>query len=111
MSILARAAQVAIQVRERHPNPFYIVLIAVGVVFAITACAYGVMTVRGLDPHAADEGGLVGLMDQHGLTIMVAEIVLLGVLTALAIGTDDFWTRQAASGTSEASGGREPPES
>jgi hypothetical protein len=64
-------------------------------VFAITACAYGVMTVRGLDPHAADEEGLVGLMDRHGLVIMAGELVALGILTALAIGTDDFWTRRA----------------
>jgi hypothetical protein len=78
-------------------NPFYALLIPVGVVFAITACAYAVMTVRGLDPHAADEGGLVGLMDQHGLLIMVVEIVILGVLTALAIGTDGLWTGRPAS--------------
>ena len=63
-----------------------------GVAFAITACAYGVMTVRGLDPHLADEQGLMGLMSQHGLTILVVELVLLGVLTVLAIATDDYWT-------------------
>jgi hypothetical protein len=72
-------------------NPFYAALLAVGVAFAITACAYGVMTVRGLDPRLADEQGLMGLMSQHGLTIMVVELVLLGVLTAAAIGTDGYW--------------------
>jgi hypothetical protein len=75
-------------------NPFYVLSIVAGVAFAITACAYGVMTVRGLDPHAADEGGLVGLMDEHGLAIMLVELSVLGVLTVLAIGTDDFWTRR-----------------
>jgi hypothetical protein len=73
-------------------NPFYVLAIVAGVVFAITACAYGVMTVRGLDPHAADEGGLVGLMDEYGLATMLVELAVLGVLTVLAIGTDDFWT-------------------
>jgi hypothetical protein len=76
-------------------NPFYRALLAVGVVFAISACAYGVMTVRGLDPRLADEQGLMGLMNQHGLTILVVELVLLGLLTVAAIGTDDFWTRRA----------------
>ena len=84
-------------------NPFYALLVVVGVAFALSACAYGVMTVRGLDPHHADEGGLVGLMDQHGLTILVVELVLLGLLTALAIGTDEYWSRAAR-------GGRQPPE-
>ena len=87
-------------------NPFYAVLVVVGVAFVVTACAYGVMTVRGLDPHAADEGGLVGLMDRHGLSILVAELVLLGVLTVLAIGTDNYWT--ARTGSRAASGEREP---
>ena len=77
-------------------NPFYILLVVVGVVFAITACAYGVMTVRGLDPHRAGEAGLVGLMDRHGVTILIAEISILAALTFAAIGTDEFWTRRAA---------------
>jgi hypothetical protein len=76
-------------------NPFYTLLVVVGVVFAITACAYGVMTVRGLDPHRVGEGGLVSLMDRHGMTIMIVEIALLAVLTVAAIGTDEFWTRRA----------------
>jgi hypothetical protein len=81
--------------QAKAANPFYALLMVVGVAFALTACAYGVMTVRGLDPHRADEGGLVGLMDQHGLTILVVELVLLGLLTVLAIGTDEYWTRRA----------------
>lgn len=79
-------------------NPFYVALLPVGVIFALTACAYGVMTVRGLDPHQAGEGGLVGLMDRHGLVIMIAEVACLAVLTVLAIGTDDYWTRRFDAG-------------
>jgi len=106
--------------QARLTNPFYAVLLVVGVVFAITACAYCVMTVRGLDPHSVDEEGLMGLMRQHGLTIMVGELAALGVLTFAAIGTDEFWTggRRRAVGDREpgsesqetASGGREPVE-
>jgi uncharacterized membrane protein len=78
--------------QAKAANPFYVVLLVVGVVFAITACAYGVMTVRGLDPRLADEEGLMALMSQHGLWIMVAELALLGVLMVAAIATDDYWT-------------------
>jgi hypothetical protein len=90
-------------------NPFYVVLLAVGAVFAITACTYGVMTVRGLDPQRADEQGLMGLMSQHGLTIMVVQLVLLGLLTVAAIATDDYWMgnqTKVAGRTSEVRGQR-----
>jgi hypothetical protein len=81
--------------RETKPfNPFYAALVVVGVAFALTACAYGVMTVRGLNPRLAEEGGLIGLMDRHGLVIMVVEIGLLGLLTVAAIATDGYWTRR-----------------
>lgn len=76
-------------------NPFYAALVVVGVVFAITACAYGVMTVRLLDPRLADEGGLVGLMNQHGLKMLVGELGVLAVLTVAAITTDDYFVRRA----------------
>jgi hypothetical protein len=79
-------------------NPFYAALVVVGVAFALTACAYCAMTVRGGNPHAADEEGLVGLMDRHGLAIMAVELVLLAVLTALAIGTDEYWSRRTSGG-------------
>lgn len=100
------AAIIHVMPAAKATNPFYALLLVVGVVFAISACAYGVMTVRGLDPQRADEGGLVGLMDQHGLTIMVVELVLLGLLTVLAIGTDEYWSRRAACQRSQAGGQR-----
>lgn len=81
--------------QSKARNPFYALLVAVGVAFALTACAYGVMTVRGLDPHATDEEGLMGLMDRHGLAIMAVELALLAVMTGLAIGTDEYWSRRA----------------
>ena len=78
--------------QPKPTNPFYAALLVVGVVFAITACAYCVMTVRSLDPQA-EQQGLMRLMNEHGLVIMVVELVALGVLTFAAIGTDDYWTR------------------
>jgi hypothetical protein len=80
---------------QKQPvNPFYSALVVVGVLFALTACAYGVMTVRGLDPQNADEGGLVGFLDAYGVWVMVGELLVLGLLTVAAIGTDEYWTRR-----------------
>ena len=76
-------------------NPFYAALVFVGIVFAITACAYGVMTVRLLDPRAADEGGLTALMNQHGLKMLGSELCVLAVLTVAAITSDDYFVRRA----------------
>ena len=77
-------------------NPFYAFLLVVGLAFALTCCAYTVMSFRQLDPHALDEPGLVELMKNHGLTIMLVELGLLALLTFAAIGTDDFWSRRAS---------------
>jgi hypothetical protein len=82
-------------------NPFFTALLVVGTVFALTACAYGVMTVRGLDPQEPNDLGLMGIMSRWGLTILLAELALLAVLTVLAIGTDDFWARRAAAGAAD----------
>ena len=92
--------------QSKPVNPFYIAALPVGVFFALTACSYMVMAYRGLDPHHADEGGLVRLMDQHGLAILLVELAVLAVLTVAAIGTDGYWTRrfEAAQALSE----REP---
>ena len=84
-------------------NPFYALVVIVGVLFTIAACAYGVMTIRELDPHAVGaaelhrEGGhpLMRFIDQHGLTIMVVQLALLAVATLSAMLTDEYWTRQA----------------
>ena len=76
-------------------NPFYAVLLVVGVAFALTCCAYTVMSFRQLDPHAIDEPGMVALMKDHGIKIMLGELSVLGVLTFAAIGTDEFWTKRA----------------
>jgi hypothetical protein len=80
--------------QPKPTNPFYLALIPVGVVFAITACSYMVMTYRGLDPHSGNEQGLPGLMNHWGLTIMGVELGLLLILTVAAIASDDFWTRR-----------------
>ncbi len=81
--------------RSKPVNPFYAVLIVAGVTFALTATMYGVMTVRNLDARSAEPEGVIAFMEQHGLTLMIVELVVLAGLTFAAIGTDDYWMRDA----------------
>ena len=74
-----------------------IALVIIGVLFTITACAYGVMTIKQIDPHAVGADGehpLMRFIDRHGMAIMVVELVVLAVATFAAMATDQFWTRQ-----------------
>lgn len=34
-------------------------------------------------------------MDQHGMKLLVGEVLLLGLFTVGAIGTDEYWQRRA----------------
>ncbi|MBM4002125.1 MAG: hypothetical protein FJ295_02395 [Planctomycetes bacterium] len=84
--------------RSRAKNPFYVLLVLSGVAFTVTACAYGVMTVRGLRPETAivddQAGGLLPFLDRHGGKLMLAEITVLAASSLLAMLTDDYWNRQ-----------------
>ncbi len=89
---------------RKRVNPFYVVLVLVGVAFAVTACAYGVMAVKQL--HASDlqlpgqddkrlpsaDAGFIQFMDQHGNRLLVVELAALGLATFAAMGTDRFWS-------------------
>jgi hypothetical protein len=85
--------------RRKQPfNPFYALLVIVGVTFTITACAYALMMVRATRPdrdYAAEfglskEGGLMKLLDERGMEIMGVEVLLLAVATVGAIGLDQW---------------------
>ena len=82
-------------------NPFYVALVATGVLFGVTALAYGVMAaVAQNDPGMAQASiesgtGLVAFMDQYGFPMLMIELAVLAVSTFLAIGTDGYWTRRA----------------
>ncbi len=85
---------------SRVANPFYSLLVVVGVAFAITACAYGVMTVKMLQPAGVAEvresaSGLLPFLDKHGLQLLLSELGVLALLTFAAIGTDDYWIARA----------------
>lgn len=73
-------------------NPFYAILGIVGFAFTITAAAYCVSVLRGIRPAGGAAGGeshaLDRLMDDHGTTILVAEIAVLAIATVGAIWLD-----------------------
>ncbi|MBW3599139.1 MAG: hypothetical protein KY475_17945 [Planctomycetes bacterium] len=85
---------------KKATNPFYPLLLVAGTIFALTACAYGVMTVNLLSPAQVmgegAESSLVAFLDKHGVSLMMGELGVLAAVTCAAIGTDDFWTRRAA---------------
>jgi hypothetical protein len=81
-------------------NPFYAVLVAVGIAFVVTACAYGVMAFRAVrattwSAAGAESVGLTGFMDRHGVSLMGGELAVLAIATFAAMGTDSFWARRA----------------
>ena len=88
---------------RKSTNPFYAMLVVIGLAFVVTAAAYGVMATR--EARAAATGQsvaghpLMHWMHEHGNTALLAELALLGVCTFGAIGTDEFWQRRAAKRT------------
>jgi hypothetical protein len=92
-----------LQRSQKFANPFYGLLLAAGIVFALTAICYGVMAFREARPlaakdapaaEAAEEHPLIEWMSQHGETALMAELAFLAVFTFAAIGTDDYWQQR-----------------
>lgn len=101
--------------KNKEPvNPFYVMLVLLGVVFVVTTCAYGTMTWRATQPAAVYEprpsdsataaagaatGGdrhpLMVLLDKHGIELLGGELLLLTLATFGAMGLDSLRTRQA----------------
>jgi uncharacterized membrane protein len=83
---------------SRRPiNPFFPLLVAVSVVFVVTACAYGVMAVRAISPVAASSRHpLLVFLDHHGMLLLMVEVAVLGAMAVLAMSTDRFWTERDA---------------
>jgi len=82
--------------KTKSINPFYVLCVIVGVAFTLTACGYGLLMIRtnrGL-PAAGDDVAaphpLLALLDRHGMTILVVEVVLLAVISIAAITLDHY---------------------
>jgi len=88
--------------KKKQFNPFYAALIIIGVIFAVTATGYGVMTVKKLNidrvDQAAAEGGINGFLDRYGFATMMIELGCLAVVTVAAMILDEARDRRAANG-------------
>lgn len=85
---------------RKASNPFYVLLVLAGILFCVTACAYGVMTVRHLNESrdvdvVESDHPLLRFLDEYGFPTIIAELAVLGLTTVLAIVTDVFWSRRA----------------
>ena len=82
--------------RKEAINPFYPLLVVFGVVFFVTACAYGVMAFRavGATPGAETEHVLLVFLNRHGMLLLGAELALLAAASLAAMGTDSYWPRR-----------------
>jgi hypothetical protein len=92
--------------RQKEPlNPFYIALVALGVVFLVTACAYGVMAYRAIAPARAnvEPHPLTEFLDRNGVAVLAWELALLAVATFAAMALDRWRSaRQEATANREA---------
>lgn len=81
---------------QQLKNPFYVLLMVVGVVFTITMCAYCVMTLSLARPSDAEAppSPMIDFLARHGLTLVVGELIVLALLTVLAIATDEYFTAE-----------------
>ena len=80
-------------------NPFYVLLVIVGMVFVIHVFAYSLMTYQTTQPTAATAGLHTGhplwqFLDTYGDRMLWIELAALAMLTIGAIGTDTFWSRR-----------------
>lgn len=82
--------------RGERLNPFYVALVVVGVLFAVTACVYFVMALRALQPDDGESGAssLLAFVQRSGGTLMAGELALLAVATVGAIALDEFRQRR-----------------
>lgn len=83
--------------KKKWKNPFYALLIPAGMVFIVTACAYGFMAFQmvnagssGADLYA--DHPLFSWLRAHGNRAMLIELAVLAVLTVGSIATDRQWT-------------------
>ncbi len=92
--------------RKNWKNPFYTLLIPVGLLFVITGFAYGFMAFQAVN--AGVEGAAVHAdhplfqwLRKNGDRAMLAELAVLAVLTVGAIATDDWWMNDSNRGKNE----------
>jgi hypothetical protein len=94
-------------------NPFYALVIVLGVAFCVTTFAFYTMAFRASAPAAAEvdqSPGLMSLVDRYGVQTMGVELGLLAVATFGAMWLDQLRTRNTKSKQpSDSIDGKETP--
>lgn len=84
--------------QKKWKNPFYTLLIPVGLVFVVTGFAYGLMAFAAVNASGSapsqDDHPLYAWLNEHGDMAMLIELAVLAVLTVGAIATDDWWMQR-----------------
>lgn len=75
-------------------NPFYVLVVLVGVVFVVTTFAYGTMAYRAV-AQKDESPGLMSMLDEHGVSILSGELAVLGIVTFGAMWLDGVRTRRS----------------
>jgi hypothetical protein len=75
-------------------NPFYVLVVLVGVVFVVTTFAYGTMAYRAV-AQKDESPGLMSMLDEHGVSILSGELAVLGLVTFGAMWLDGVRSRRA----------------
>jgi hypothetical protein len=83
-------------VSSKQPiNPFYVLCVVAGVIFSVTACAYGLLMVRanrGLDllNRTPEEHPLMSFLNRWGMIILGVEVAVLAAVSVAAIMLDHY---------------------
>ncbi len=85
--------------QKKRKNPFYTLLIPVGLAFVVTGFAYGFMAFQMVNTGASGaerfaDHPLFTWLRTHGTTAILVELAVLAVLTIGAISTDHLWTQE-----------------
>ncbi|HEX3601048.1 MAG TPA: hypothetical protein VHU84_12940 [Lacipirellulaceae bacterium] len=87
---------------QKFANPFYGLLLAAGIVFALTAVCFGVMAFHDARPPAAADDQAVASnhplfvwMRRYGEAALLVELAVLALGTFGAIATDEYWQHRA----------------
>jgi uncharacterized protein (UPF0333 family) len=91
---------------KKFKNPFYTLLIPVGLVFVITVFVYVLMAsteLSGTKREVRDQANqpLFTWLNEHGTKLVLWELGVLGVLTVGAIATDSWWINEDTPGHGE----------
>ncbi len=79
--------------KPRSPlaNPFYVALLAVAAIFAVTCSAYALWLSGMFDRGGWEGHPLVQFLRHHGERWLLIELLVLAVLTAASLSTDHWW--------------------